>query len=238
MKTDLFQSCGHCWVFQIHWHTECSTFTASSFRFWNSSTGIPSSPLGLFIVMLPKAYLTSHSRMSDSGWVITPFWLSGSLKSFLYRSSVYSCHLFLISSASVKFILFLSFIVPIFVWNIPLVSLIFLKFLHFLKSILFFFFFFLAMWHVGSYFPNQGLNLHLLHWKCGVLVFLEVQEVLLVTSKFSNLLLIFLSSFSLISGLIFSYLFFSACFGVKGKLLLLIWDLYSFKIYMAVWLSL
>ena len=32
MKTDLFQSCGHCWVFQICWHIECSTFTASSFR--------------------------------------------------------------------------------------------------------------------------------------------------------------------------------------------------------------
>ena len=28
MKTDLFQSCGHCWVFQICWHIECSTFTA------------------------------------------------------------------------------------------------------------------------------------------------------------------------------------------------------------------
>ena len=46
--------------------------------------------------MLPKAHLTSHSRMSG---VITPSWLSGSLRSFLY-SSVYSFHLFLISSAS------------------------------------------------------------------------------------------------------------------------------------------
>ena len=27
MKTDLFQSCGHCWVFQICWHIECSTST-------------------------------------------------------------------------------------------------------------------------------------------------------------------------------------------------------------------
>ena len=48
MKTDLFPSCGHCWVFQICWHIECITFTASSFRIWNSSTGIPSSPLALF----------------------------------------------------------------------------------------------------------------------------------------------------------------------------------------------
>ena len=67
MKTDLFQSCGHCWVFQMCWHIECSTFTASSFRTWNSSSGIPSPPWALFIVMLPKALLTSHSRMSNSG---------------------------------------------------------------------------------------------------------------------------------------------------------------------------
>ena len=32
MKTDLFQSCDCCWVFQICWHIECSTFSASSFR--------------------------------------------------------------------------------------------------------------------------------------------------------------------------------------------------------------
>ena len=63
MKTDLFQSCGHCWVFQICWHIECSNFTASSFRIWNSSTGIPSSPLTLFVIMLPKTHLTSHSRI-------------------------------------------------------------------------------------------------------------------------------------------------------------------------------
>ena len=31
MKTDLFQSCGHCWVFQICCQIECSTFTASPF---------------------------------------------------------------------------------------------------------------------------------------------------------------------------------------------------------------
>ena len=123
MKTDLFQSCSHCWVFQICWHIECSTFfflfylfffnfkifnsymrsqteppshlpphntfTASSFMIWNSSTGIPSPPLALFIVRLPKAHLTSHSRMSGSRWVITPSWLSGWWRSFLYSSSVF-----------------------------------------------------------------------------------------------------------------------------------------------------
>ena len=55
MKTDLFQSYGHCQVFQIWWHIECSTLTASSFRSWKSSAGIPSPPLAFFVVMLPKA---------------------------------------------------------------------------------------------------------------------------------------------------------------------------------------
>ena len=127
MKADLFQSCDHCWVFQIFWHIECSTFTASSFRIWNSSTVIPSLPLTLFIVMLPKAHLTSHSRMSGSRWVITWSWLYGLWRYFLYSSSMYSSYLLLISSASVKSIPFLSFIEPIFAWNVPLVSLIFLK---------------------------------------------------------------------------------------------------------------
>ena len=124
----LFQSCDHCWVFQICWYIECSSFTASSFRIWNNLPGIPSPPLALFVVMLPKACLTLHSRMSGSRWVwvITASWLSGSGRSFLH-SSVYSYHLFLISSASVRFIPFLSFIKLIFEWNVPLISLIFLK---------------------------------------------------------------------------------------------------------------
>ena len=107
MKTDHFQACGHCWVFQICWHIEYRTFTASSFRIWNSLAGIPSSPLALFIVMLPKTHLTSHSRMSGSEWLTTPLSLSSSLRYFWYSYSVYSCHLFLISPASVRSIPFL-----------------------------------------------------------------------------------------------------------------------------------
>ena len=53
-----FPALDHCWIFQICWHIECSTFTASAFRIWNSSTGIPSPPLALFIVILPKTHLT------------------------------------------------------------------------------------------------------------------------------------------------------------------------------------
>jgi len=126
VKTDLFQYCGHYWAFQTCWHIECSTFTASDFRIWNNWAEIPSPTLVLFIVMLPKAHLSSHCKISDSRWVITPLWLSGSLRSFLY-SFVYSCYIFLISSASVRSMLFLPFIVPISSWNVPLASLIFQK---------------------------------------------------------------------------------------------------------------
>ena len=100
--------------------------SVSSFRILNSSAEIPSRPLAFLIVMLPKAHLTSHSRMFGSRWVTTPLWLSQSLRLFLY-SSVYSCHLFLISSASVMSLPFLSFIVPILTWNVPWVSPVFLK---------------------------------------------------------------------------------------------------------------
>ena len=64
--------------------------------------------------------------MSSSRWVTTPSWLSRSLRSFLY-SSVSSFHLFLISYAYVRSLLFLSFILPILAWNVPLSSPIFLK---------------------------------------------------------------------------------------------------------------
>ena len=80
------------WPFPVLWPLlsfvnvlayECSTFTASDvFRILNSSTGIPWPPLSLFIVLLPKAHLTLHSRMFHSRWVITPSWLSGSWRSF------------------------------------------------------------------------------------------------------------------------------------------------------------
>ena len=56
------QRLGHDWVTEHNW--------------------IPSPPLALFVVMLPKAHLTLHFRMSGSRWLITPSWLSGSLVQF------------------------------------------------------------------------------------------------------------------------------------------------------------
>ena len=94
----------------------------SSFMTWNSSTGIPSPPLALFVVMLPKSHLTSHSRMCALGeWSYHRDYL-GHEDLFLYNYSVYYWHLFLISSAFVRSIPFLPFFVPIFSWYVPLVS--------------------------------------------------------------------------------------------------------------------
>ena len=63
--------------------------------------------------MFPKAHFTSYSKMSGSRydhtfvviWVMKIFFFFF----FLYSSSVHSCHLFLISSASVRSIPFLFF---------------------------------------------------------------------------------------------------------------------------------
>ena len=62
-----------CWLQHFH---------SITFRIWNSSSEIPSPPLALFVVMLPKVHFTSHSRMSGSRWVITPLWFFGSWRYF------------------------------------------------------------------------------------------------------------------------------------------------------------
>ena len=125
MKTDLFQSCGHRWVFQICWHIECSTFTASSFRIWNSSTGIPSPPLALFLVMLPKAHLPLHSSMSGSRWVITHHDYLGREDLFCIVLCILPCLFNVFCFCLVHNISVLYW--TIFAWNVPLVSLIILK---------------------------------------------------------------------------------------------------------------
>ena len=64
-------------------------FQALSFRIWNSSTGIPSPPLPLFLVLLPKDRLTLYSRMFGSRWLITPSSLFGSWRSFFVSFCVF-----------------------------------------------------------------------------------------------------------------------------------------------------
>ena len=74
LEWNLIQSCGHCWVFQICWHIECLklcvSFTASSFRIWNSSPGIPSPPLALFIVMLLSSSEVAQLCLTVPPWTV------------------------------------------------------------------------------------------------------------------------------------------------------------------------
>ena len=79
--------------------------------------------------MLPKAHLTSYSRIYGSRCVITAPWLYGSLRPFLYSLPMYSCHLSLITSPSVRFILLLSLLCTSLheMFGICLASVIFLK---------------------------------------------------------------------------------------------------------------
>ena len=95
-------------------HFHSIIFQDLKYLIWNSITSTS------FVCSdAPKPLLTSHSRMSGSRWVITASWLSGSWRPFLY-SSVFYCHLLLLSSDSVGSMPFLFFIVPIFAWNVPL----------------------------------------------------------------------------------------------------------------------
>ena len=90
MKTDLFQSCGHCWVFQICWRIECSTFTASSFRIWNSSSGILSPPLALLVVMLPRpTWLRIPGCLALGEWSYHGDYLSCEYSFFIQFFSVF-----------------------------------------------------------------------------------------------------------------------------------------------------
>ena len=119
MKTELFQSCGHCWIFQICWHIDCSTFMASSFKIWNSSTGITS----ISFVHSDASYVSLDFTFQD-------FWLYVSDHTFvvIWIMQVFFVQFFCVflpPSASVRSIPLLSFIVEmathssILAWKIP-----------------------------------------------------------------------------------------------------------------------
>ena len=87
---EMMQLCGslsilwHCFSLGLEWKVTFSSPVATAefskcagilsaalskhhfFRIWNSSTGIPSPPLALLVVMIPKVHLTSHSKVSGS----------------------------------------------------------------------------------------------------------------------------------------------------------------------------
>ena len=97
--------------------TVCSDFESKKIKFDTTST----SPPPLFSMKwwgsMLWTWFFEHWVLSCR-WETAQLWLSRSLRPFKYSSYVYSCHL-LISSASAKSFLFLSFIMPIWIGKIP-----------------------------------------------------------------------------------------------------------------------
>ena len=98
MKTDLFQSCGHCCVFQICWHIECSTFTApfDSYSPWNSpgqNTGVGSLSLlqGIFPTQVSCTVadsLPAEPQGKPISSIVSRYTLQGSSKEFWFHSPI------------------------------------------------------------------------------------------------------------------------------------------------------
>ena len=107
MKPDHFQPCGHYWVFKICWPMECNTFTASSFRIWNSSTGIPSPPLALFIVMLPKTHFCRYN-----GYLELNLPIPVHFSSLIPKMSIFTLAISCLTTSNLPWFMDLTFQVP------------------------------------------------------------------------------------------------------------------------------
>ena len=73
-ETDFFQSRGHCWIFQLCWHVERGTFTASSFRIWNSwevYNGVSHRPYSMELSWI-EAW--RHLTDQEQGWMEPGSW--------------------------------------------------------------------------------------------------------------------------------------------------------------------
>ena len=90
----LFQSYGHCSVFQIFWHIHCSTLIALSFRVWNSSTKI-SSPLISSVQSLSCVWLFATPWISACQASLSITHSQSSLKLTSIESVMPSSHLIL-----------------------------------------------------------------------------------------------------------------------------------------------
>ena len=111
--------------FQICWHIECSSFTSSSFMIWSRSTGIASPLLALFEWwFLSPTWLHIPGCLALADHTIVVIWVR---KIFFGQFSCVFLPPLLNIFCSVRSIPFLPFIVPIFAWNVPLISLISLK---------------------------------------------------------------------------------------------------------------
>ena len=63
MKSDLFQSCGHCWVFQICWHIDCTWPIYLVYC-------LPSSLEGLFYSLLSTSRLVLDRQWTFSEYLL------------------------------------------------------------------------------------------------------------------------------------------------------------------------
>ena len=84
-KTDLFQFCGQCWVFQICWHIECSTFP---YQLWVCC----SSEIVRFYPSLLNLFIYSFQQ-----WTINMVLKVKTVKSFArlpFPSTLFTPHLF------------------------------------------------------------------------------------------------------------------------------------------------
>ena len=127
MKTDLFQSFGHFMVFQILWHIAVMVLMAPSPPDLNSYIGMSSVPGAFLSATAFSACRTSLS--STFGSISKSFGTNSSFMSgsFLYRFEVYSRHLFLTSSFSVKSLPLSPLTTPTLGTYLPVISLIFLN---------------------------------------------------------------------------------------------------------------
>ena len=98
MKTDLFQACGHCWVFQICGHIECSTFllpnsARATIHIFSFDSMLNTSPICLQHPS-PCSYTSgsrpqSHWTARQNYWVTdASLWLSLKL-----LNENFSCHI-------------------------------------------------------------------------------------------------------------------------------------------------
>jgi len=83
-----------------------------------------------------------------------------------YSSSMYFCHLSIISSASLRSLLFLSFIVPFLAWNVPLICSVFFKRSLNFPILLFFFISLLCSFKKIFFFPLALLYNSAFRWVC------------------------------------------------------------------------
>ena len=111
---------------KLSWHVECSTFTASSFRIWKSSTGIPSPPPVLFVWCFLRP-----TWLHIPGCLVLGKWSHH--HDYLGLEDLF-CTVFCVFLPSLLNILcllgpyyFCPLLSPSLQWNVPLVSLIILK---------------------------------------------------------------------------------------------------------------